>query len=107
MTEWKDLKVEPPPEIQMMAESIGFGPGYERTYKTFAVYLVKTDGTVRTSGCRTDRYFKTRRCAQAEADNINRWNLYRYDHEAKDYVRVENPIEYAFVEEIEVTERIR
>lgn len=95
-------KFDVPPEIQMMAESIGFGRGYERTYRTFVVYVVRADGNVSVSSPRTDRFFKTRNGAKNEADRINNMYLYRYDRETGEYI----PKLYAFVKEIEVTERV-
>ena len=95
-----------PKEIELLADSIGFGPGYTRTYRTFAVYVVEADGRVGISRSRTDRYFKTRRFAQKEADNLNRHYGYRWNYETNQPERLESPHAHAFVKEIEVTERI-
>ena len=99
-------KFEIPPEIQLLAESLGFGPGYERTYKTFVVYVLDANGNIRTSRPRTDRYFKSRRFAQEDVDRVNRSFQYRWNYDEQRMEKIDNPRGFAFVKEIEVTERI-
>lgn len=102
----KYTNFEIPPEIQLLAESLGFGSGYTRTYKAFVVYVLDDSGSIRTSGPRTDRYFKSRRFAQSEADRLNRGFQYRWNYDEQGMEKIDNPRGFAFVKEIEVTERV-
>ena len=99
------MTLEPSSEIKLVAESFGFGPGYERTYKAYAVYVLGVDGSMFISGSRTDRYFKKRDFAQKEADRLNRMYCLRWDSSRNCYARVD-PKCWAFVKEIEVTEKV-
>ena len=93
-----------PEEFSLLTSSLGFGPGFERTYRKWAVYVISKDGKIELEGNNSDRFFKSRRFAEEAAERINFISLLKWN--GKEYVPRENPREVAFAREIEVTERV-
>jgi len=97
-------KPEIPDEFKLLADSLGFGEGFERTYRKWAVYVVSKDGEICLEKNNTDRFFKSRRFAEEAAERVNFLNLLMWN--GSEYVKRKNPQMVAFVREIEVVERV-